>query len=194
MVRGNIPNERHQISEELVEQRDTLSSLGAHAQSTSLTVGIKRSTCVGSRRKLLGDEVGVEHSRAVVGETLAGFHKGDGVHGPLDLSRHAAERVKLLLGGEVIVSVLRDGAGDMAGHVNGALGGDLGDAVCLGVDQPGAGDGVGVEVAGARHFEQLQIYLICVGEGGNMGGDEVVEDALGREGVTRGEEMGWLYI
>lgn len=130
----DLPDKRHQIGKELVEQRDTLTSLSSHTKGTSLAIGVKRSTRGGTLGQLLGDKVGVQHRRAIVGETLAQLDESDGVHAPLDLSRDTAQRAKLLLGGQLVVGRRVDGL-HLAADVHGALGWDLGDAAGLGVDE-----------------------------------------------------------
>lgn len=105
---GDSPDKRHEIGKELVEQRNTLRSLGSHTKRTSLSLRIVRingRTRVGTIRQRLRDKVCVQNRRAIVREALAGLYEGNGVHGPLDLSRDTTQRLELLLGRELIVRV-----------------------------------------------------------------------------------------
>ena len=156
----DLPKEGSEIGKELVEQADTLGSLGTHTKGTGLAI---KTVGVGAGRRALGerlvDKVGVQDSGAVVGETLAELDKGNGPHGPLDLARDAAQGLELLLGGHVRPLAVGGGADLLggrlllAGHIDGALAGDGSDATVLGVGQTGLSNGIGVEVRGLRHVD-----------------------------------------
>lgn len=171
----DLPDKRHEIGKELVEERDGLSSLGTLSKSTSLSIGIEGSTRVGTLRELLANIVGIQDRRTIVGETFAKLNKGNGVHGPLDLSRDTGQGAQLLVGRQRIVRLLGADALDDGGlaDVDGAAGGRVGvDAVVLWVGETRARNGVVVEVDGGRHF-------VCCLLGDRMG-DELTQTEVVR--------------
>ena len=112
-IRNPGTEQRHNVGEELVEQADALGSTGTHSQGTGLAAQVGGGTSRRPLRKRVVDEVGVEDGRAVVGETLAKLDKGDGPHGPHDLSRDTAQGAHLLLGGLVGVVIVVGGRDDI---------------------------------------------------------------------------------
>lgn len=146
----------HEVSEELVEQADTLGSTGTHSQGTGLAGQISGSTSRRPLREGIVDEVGVEDGGTVVGETLAQLNESDSPHGPLDLSRDTTQSAQLLLGGLVGVVIVVSGGDDVVVQgllrdIDGAPGGH-GSGV-LSVGEASARDGVVVEVDGGRHVD-----------------------------------------
>ena len=155
----NLPNERHEIGKELVEEGDTLSSLGTHSQSTSLSIRFQGSTSPGTLWQLLTNKVGIEHRRTIVGETFAKLNEGDGIHGPLDLSRNTSQCMQLLMGRLITVRGLRLYSlsnGSLA-DIDGPTGGVGVDAMVLWVNEARLRNGIVVEVDSGRHVGQIRV-------------------------------------
>src|SRR5688572_15531409 len=118
---------RHNVGEELVEERDALCSLGSLAESARLSLGAGITASVGAVRQRVVHEVGVEDRRAIVGETLAQLNESNGEHGPGDLAGNTAKGAKLLLGRLafpviLIVGSCDIGVLDLLAHVHRATG------------------------------------------------------------------------
>jgi hypothetical protein len=100
-----MTKQRNDIGEELVRERDTLTSTRAQSQGTGLASMVVTGTSVGAWWQRVHDEVGVENAGSVVGEALGQLTDGDGVSSPADVARHSAQGVHLLLGGHIVIQV-----------------------------------------------------------------------------------------